>query len=216
MKNYWNKLLFILGNVLNIKPPPISRENYDRIYTDDFRDTDRWALTHPAAVTTSRANGATLSLRQLNNKSFVSPCIISKSTIYGGCVVIKAQLSESERVMHVLVLRHKKDEFGFKIAGGKIYAVAPYHTPSFKLYKPELAHTFEIDVHPENDMIYWRVDGRTVYELRYPSHDAKHLMISMPTVRGKINPKELPIACNIHSVDFFDNNYQHLTRTNEE
>jgi hypothetical protein len=216
MKNCWNKIRYTVMNVLHIKPSRIPKPDYDRIYTEDFRTTDRWELTYPSTVTTSRNNGATIALKQINSKALASPSLISKTTVEGGCVTIKAILSTSDKVIHIFSLRHRAQELGFKITGGKIYVAAPYHIPSFKLYKPLDPHTFEIDVNPTTDMVYWRVDGIKVYEIRYPSHDAKHLMISMPTIRGRINPKELPISCNIQSVDFLTNNAQHLTRTNEE
>ena len=216
MKNYWNKIRYVIMNLFKIKPAEIDRENCEHLYTDNFHNLKNWVVVHPSAVKPSKDKGAILSISQLNPKNFVSPSIISRTTIEGGSVIIQADICDSDKVMHIFVLRQGKIEMGFKIAGEKIYVVAPYHTSAFKMFHPENRHTFEINICPTDDMIRWYVDNVLVYEIHYPSIGNKHLMISMPSIQGRINPKELPIVSSIKSVKFLVNEAHHLKRTNEE
>jgi hypothetical protein len=160
-------------------------------------------VVNPDTVASSRSNGAIFNIKQIEPKGYVYPCIISRATITGGSVLITAKLNDSDEVFYHFSLRAKGKELGYKIVGDRIYVINPSKAKSFKLYKPTEEHTFEIDVNPDNDMVYWRVDGATVYELYYPSHVPKRLMVAMPTIRTKMSTKKLPISFRLKCVDFF-------------
>lgn len=203
MNNFWNKLRYFAINRFHIDTPDIDRSPYESIYSDEFRTLGNWVVVHPDTVSSSRSNGAILNIKQIEPKGYVYPCIISRATITGGSVLITTKLNESDEVYFHFSLRAKGKELGYKIVGDRIYVINPIKPQSFKLYKPTEDHTFEIDVHPDTDMVYWRVDGTTIYELHYPSHTHKKLMIAMPTIRTKMSTKKLPISFRLKCVDFF-------------
>jgi len=203
MNNFWNKLRYFAINRFHIIPPDIDRYHYENIYCDEFRTLGNWVVVNPKTVESSRSNGALFNIKQVEPKGYVYPCIISRASVTGGSVLITAKLNDSDEVFYHFSLRAKGKELGFKIVGDRIYVINPVKIESFKLYKPTEEHTFEIDVHPDTDMVYWRVDGATVYELHYTSHNAKRLIISMPTIRTKMNAKKLPISFRLKCVDFF-------------
>lgn len=203
MNNFWNKMRYFAINRFHINAPSVDRTHYEGIYSDEFRTLNNWVVVNPDTVASSRSNGATFNIKQIEPKGYVYPCIISRATVTGGSVLITAKLNDSSDVFYHFSLRAKGKELGFKIVGDRIYVISTAKTKSFKLYKPIEEHSFEIDVHPDNDMVYWRVDGATVYELHCPSHTPKRLMISMPTIHTKMSTKKLPISFKLKCVDFF-------------
>jgi hypothetical protein len=203
MNNFWNKLRYFAINQFHINTPTVDRSHYEGIYCDEFRTLNNWVVVNPNTVASSRSNGALFNIKQIEPKGYVYPCIISRATITGGSVLITAKLNDSDEVFYHFSLRAKGKELGFKIVGDRIYVINPVKPKYFKLYKPTEEHTFEIDVNPDNDMVCWRVDGATIYELHYHSHTAKRLMIAMPTIRTKMSIKKLPIYFRLKSVDFF-------------
>lgn len=206
MSNFWNKLRYFAINRFHISTPTIDRSHYESIYCDEFRTLSNWVVVNPKTVESSRSNGALLSIKQIESKGYVYPCVISRATITGGSTLITAKLNQSDEVFYHFSLRAKGKELGYKILGDKIYVINPVQIQKFKLYKPTEEHTFEIDVHPDTDMVYWRVDGATIYELHYPSRTQKRLMVAMPTIRTKMSTKKLPISFRLKCVDFFTYN----------
>jgi hypothetical protein len=203
MNNFWNKLRYFAINRFHISTPSVDRSHYEGIYSDEFKTLSNWVVVNPDTIESSRSNGALFSIKQIQPKGYVYPCIISRATITGGSVLITAKLNDSDEVFYHFSLRAKGKELGYKIVGDRIYVINPVKPKSFKLYKPTEEHTFEIDVNPDNDMVYWRVDGAAIYELHYPSHTHKRLMVAMPTIRTKMSTKKLPISFRLKCVDFF-------------
>lgn len=213
MVNLFLRIRYVLMKLLNIKSNTNPSQNCELLYTENFRNLRNWTPTNLETIKCSRAKGATLSFHQVDTKSFLSPCIISRAAIEGGCVRVTAILNSFEKLIQYFTLRYKSQEIGFKAVNGKIYLVAPHMKPvKFKLYHYDDEHTFDIEIDPETDMIYWRIDRITIHTLHFPSLSQKHLTIGMGAAQGKMNPKELPQSFNVTSVQFFTNDINQLTR----
>lgn len=202
MNNFWNKIKYFTINRFHTKTPAINRSHYEGVYSEVFRTLHNWAVINPETIEISRSNGALFSVKQIEPKGYVYPCIIYKSTITSGSVLITATLNNSDEVFYNFILKTKDKELGFKIVGDKIYVINELKPKSFKLYKPTETHTFEIDMRPDLEMIYWRVDGATIYEQDCQSYIPKRLILSMPTIHTKMSTKKLPISFRVKSVDF--------------
>lgn len=200
MKNIWNNLYYIIANIWNIEQPDINYDYYTRISTDNFYSTNDWYLNHPEAIMPSRSNGARLKLIQLSNNKFTFPTITSKINITNGCVIIKPTLSKSKNVIHTFLLRHTNENIGFEITSNKIFVVAFNKIIPFKLFNPDDDHSFEIEINPKTNMIFWRVNNITIYELKKKSIELKSIVISL-VAKGKITASEFPIAFQLKSVD---------------
>lgn len=203
MKNFWNNIRYNVANHFHITLPEIERTSYENVYCEEFRTLHNWVVVNPDTVSSSRSNGAILTIRQLTKKGYVYPCIISRATLIGGSVMITTKLSPSNQVFHNFILKTKGKEIGFKITNESVFVINPVKSKKFKLFNPTNEHIFEIDVNPYTNMIYWRVDGITLYELFYPSHRPKRLVVSLPTIKTKMDTRSLPISFRIKSIDFF-------------
>lgn len=185
-------------------------------YTDDFRNLWHWAPTQPETLKTSRSNGLTLSFLQQNSKEFISPCIISRTPIVGGSFVATTTTNPHEKIIHYFLLRRKSEEIGFKINRNHAYVICPHIDPrKFKIYKPDLEHTYEIEVDPQTGYIIWRIDGIAVFKVMYPTIEEKRIMIGMSATHSKLSPKDLPLSFKVRYVSIYHNHSHELKKSKE-
>ena len=202
MNNFWHKINYTLINVFNLTPSPVEQYNYDRIYFEEFRTMNNWANSQPTLINNNRTKGIVMSIKILNDTSFIIPSIISRTTIEGGCVSIKAKISPSKEIAQLFTLRRKDSELGFKIIHNTVHLINPVKAASVHLFKPNAYHLFEIEIIPEDDMVLWHIDGITVHKIHFASPESKHLTIALTPLKKTINAKEFPINCYIKNVDF--------------
>lgn len=206
MKNYWNKLRYIIINTFHLHLTQNEYPDYDIKYVDEFHTMENWKTIHPETTIPSKTNGATFQLVKIDNKHFIYPTIISKITVKYGGVLIKAKLSQSPLAKHKFFLSSEKEKLGFLIVNNYITIVCKSKSKWFKLYNPDKEHGFEIEINPVNKTIYWRIDDVTVHEEPYTNLVEKRVMIEMPATHHSMNVKELPISFNLKSVEFFEYN----------
>lgn len=216
MTNLVLRVRYILMKRWNITPKLHRNPDIEYHYTDDFRSLWHWVPTQPETVQTSRRSGLTLTLKQIDKKSFISPCIIHKSNVTGGIFKATATINQHEKLIHYFLFRRKEIEMGFKVNQNRVYVIFPHESPvKFKLYQPEQEHSFEVEVDPIG-LIYWRVDNILVYQKTFPSLEPKHIMIGVSAAQQKINPKDLPLSFKLKEVQIFHNHLHELKRTEEE
>jgi len=208
MLNVFHKIRYVLMNKLNIKAKPKYPPDSELTLHDDFSSLRSWTSVHPHLIEPSRNDGATFSIKAVNNKGFACPLVIShEKFLYGGANSV-ILTSQHPKVVHIFTLRTKEYKWGFEIVGETVIILLPANHYKRKLYNSNLPHKYGVYFNQKKNKIFWRIDDITVCEMRLTITVQKHAQLSLETVSSKFPSKELPQSMKVKSVEIFVHNNQ--------